>query len=116
MKNISSELRRIRTEKGFTQKQLAEAVSVAPSTISSYEQGVRKPDYEMLEKFSRVLGVNILEFIDDSGASDLVKNHKEIESMINKILILDAADRARIDERLNMMLESEKYRSYKKVI
>ena len=116
MKSINTELKRIRKERGVTQRELADAIGVAPSTISGYELGTRIPDYTVLEKIAKRLNVSIFDFLDDSGASELIKNYYEIEQMIHKIARLDAADRARIDERLTMMLESDKYKTYKKAI
>lgn len=116
MKNIGEELKRIRKLRGITQRELADAVGVAPSTISGYELGTRVPEYAILEKISKKLNISIFEFLDDSGASDFLRRYAEYEKLIRKIAALDDVDRGRISERIDMMLESEKYNPYKKVI
>lgn len=56
---FGNRLRRIRIEAGFTsQGQLASVIGVTTQTINYYEQGKRKPDYEIFEKLSEALKVS----------------------------------------------------------
>lgn len=52
-------LRSVRKEKGITQKQLAELVGTAASTITNYENGEREPTLETLCKIADVLDVSL---------------------------------------------------------
>lgn len=45
-------LRKLRQQKGISQEVLGNALSVDKSTISLYETGKRKPDYEILERIA----------------------------------------------------------------
>lgn len=58
MVHFCERLKRLRLEKGMTQKQLAERVSLATSAISSYESGNRYPTYDVLIKFTRIFHVS----------------------------------------------------------
>ncbi len=49
-------LKTLRTDRNFSQQTLAEKLSVNQRTISNWEQGTRRPDYELL--------VAIAEFFD----------------------------------------------------
>lgn len=49
----------LRKEKGYTQKQLAEAMNISDKTISKWERGLGCPDVSLLHVLSDVLGVNI---------------------------------------------------------
>ena len=49
-------LRKYRTKKGFTQKEIAEKMGVAPSCVAQWESGVRKPDLINLKKLTKILG------------------------------------------------------------
>lgn len=44
-----------RKSRGMTQRDLAKALGVVPSTIAQYETGARKPDIVTLKKIAAVL-------------------------------------------------------------
>ena len=47
-------LKKLRLEQGWKQKDLAEKLGMATSTIGMYERGLRQPDTETLTKFSNL--------------------------------------------------------------
>lgn len=49
----------LRTEKGLTQKQLADAMNISDKTISKWERGLGCPDVSLLHELSEALEVNI---------------------------------------------------------
>lgn len=57
--NLGDILRSIRTENKMTQKELADKLSISPSTIGMYEQNRRTPDIETLSKISSIFDVPI---------------------------------------------------------
>lgn len=57
-------LKDIRKEKGFTQESLAKKIGIAKTTYSSYEQGARRPSLENAKKLSKVLEVPWTIFFD----------------------------------------------------
>lgn len=52
-------IRTLRTQKGLTQKSLAEAVGVGDKAVSKWERGLGCPDVSLLPELSRVLGVGL---------------------------------------------------------
>lgn len=52
---LGERLKSIRTEKGITQQQLADSLSVAKSTIGMWENGKREPDLETIKRIADVL-------------------------------------------------------------
>ncbi|WP_310601821.1 helix-turn-helix domain-containing protein [Anaerosporobacter sp.] len=50
---------KLRNEKNYTQKQLADAMNISDKTISKWERGLGCPDVSLLHTLSDVLGVNI---------------------------------------------------------
>ena len=52
-------IRTLRTQKGLTQKALAEAVGVGDKAVSKWERGQGCPDVSLLPELSRVLGVGL---------------------------------------------------------
>ena len=61
-------IRTLRTQKGLTQKALAEAVGVGDKAVSKWERGLGCPDVSLLPQLSRVLGVGLEALL--SGALD----------------------------------------------
>lgn len=56
---IGALIRRLRQERGLTQRELAVALSLSPKTVSKWERGQGCPDVSLLEALSRALQVNI---------------------------------------------------------
>ncbi len=56
---IGYKIRQLRKDSGLTQKELADKLSICPSTIGMYEQNRRIPDAEMLSKIAFIFGVTV---------------------------------------------------------
>ena len=52
-------LRELRTQKGLTQDDLSKILKTSRSRIGMYEQGLREPDFEMLETIADFFNVNM---------------------------------------------------------
>ncbi|GKU24853.1 helix-turn-helix domain-containing protein [Clostridium folliculivorans] len=60
MKNIISiNIKNLRKLNKYTQKQLAELLGVAQTTIANYENGIRIPDAEMLQKMADLFDISL---------------------------------------------------------
>lgn len=51
-------LKELRTEKGYTQKDIAEVLGLSKTGYAGYEQGYREPDLKTLIKISKAFGVS----------------------------------------------------------
>jgi transcriptional regulator with XRE-family HTH domain len=60
---VARNLRRLRTEKGWAQEELAFRAKVDRSYISQLETGVYSASVTMLGKLAKALGVNAGEFL-----------------------------------------------------
>jgi transcriptional regulator with XRE-family HTH domain len=60
---VARNLRRLRTEKGWTQEELAFRAKVDPSYISQLETGGHSASVTTLGKLAKALGVNASEFL-----------------------------------------------------
>ena len=85
--DISDNIRRIRKEKGLTQKKLGELCKIAEPTIRRYEAGTLKPKLETIEKIATALGVGAPALVGieyyDKKYPDLAKFSKEYEGFID---------------------------------
>lgn len=64
MSYTSDAIKRIRKEKGLTQKQLGERCGIADSNIRKYESGTQNPKIETLDKIAQALEVPIFHLIE----------------------------------------------------
>lgn len=63
--SVGENIKRIRKEKGLTQKQLGEMCGLADSAIRRYESDRANPKYETLKKISSALGVYVSDLEPD---------------------------------------------------
>lgn len=57
-------IRRLRNEKGLTQKQLADMLNVSDKAVSKWERGSGFPDVSLLRGLSNILDVNVEKILD----------------------------------------------------
>ena len=67
-------LRKLRSEKGLSQRELAEQVYVTRSTVARWENGSRLPDAVMIAKISRCLDTDVNTLLSVATESDHVPN------------------------------------------
>jgi transcriptional regulator with XRE-family HTH domain len=61
---IGSKIRKDREERGLNQKQLAQLIGVSNSRISNWEQGLNRPDADIIAALCRALKVSPSELLD----------------------------------------------------
>ena len=83
--SVGENIKRIRKEKGLTQKQLGELCGLADSAIRRYENGGANPKIETKKKIANALGVSVEEIDPDleNLSKDLAR--KEIRRQIKEI-------------------------------
>lgn len=59
MKTYAARLKALRKEKGLTQQDVADQLGVNKQTVSGYERGARKPDFERLDALAELFDVSI---------------------------------------------------------
>ena len=67
-------LRRLRTEKGLSQKQLGSKLFIDQSTIARWESGARLPEATMIPRLAKCLGVDISTLFNLEAESDDLRN------------------------------------------
>lgn len=68
---VSENLKRIRKEKGLTQKQLGNLCGMSEAMIRQYELGYRNPKFETLQKIANILDVPV-EYLIESISGDFM--------------------------------------------
>lgn len=67
---FSDNLRRLRSEKGMSQQQLAAKMFVDRSSIARWERGARLPDLVLIPRLAECLGVEVSALLPDRSAQD----------------------------------------------
>lgn len=109
MLNFKEKLIRLRKDNNLTQDELAKKLKISRSAVANYEKGIREPNFEMLENIADCFNISIAELLNDDQASRLLMYYEKLKPIIDKAMKLDAADRAKLEERAYMMLEADKY-------
>lgn len=67
-------LKKLRTAKGFSQKELANLMFVTRSTVAKWETGSRLPDVMMISRLSQCLGTDFNTLLSSVAKSDVNPN------------------------------------------
>jgi len=77
MKDFNVKLKKVRQNKGLSQTELADIMSVKQQRISEYERGVVTPSLERLVEIAQILDVSLDELVE----------FKRIQNKLSKDLI-----------------------------
>jgi transcriptional regulator with XRE-family HTH domain len=91
LKQFADNLKRLRTEKGISQEDMAKKIKVHANHLSRYERGLSAPSIEVVEKMARMLDVSIDELVFGAVSERMEKNisDRELISMFQKIQSLE---------------------------
>lgn len=91
---IGNRIRMYRKESGLTQEQLADKINVTKSRVSNWEQGINRPDADILADICRALNVSPSSLLDvHLSADDLSdRERKVIQAYRNKTEVQQAVD------------------------
>ena len=64
---LKDTIKKLRTEQGLSQDELAERVHVVRQTVSKWERGTSVPDADSLVALARALGVSVAELLGESA-------------------------------------------------
>lgn len=87
----SENFKKLRFELKLSAQKLADSLGVHKMTISNYENGNRKPTYEVLEALYNIYNINLNWFVSGQGNMFITEN-KQPEQDIAKLVsdLIDA--------------------------
>lgn len=94
-------IRTLRTEKGITQKELAEKIQVSNAAVSKWENGHGFPDISLLEPLADTLDISIAELV--SGERNFSTPKKEENNIIKDIIQLSEYERKHRNAKQSMI-------------
>lgn len=108
---IGEKIKKLRREKGMTQKQLAEKLGLSPTAISAWERNANNPMMDSLSMMSKLFEVPITEFYESMHVDnyDVVELIEDFRDMVDKRYDYDIAEPITIRER-NTITEIKEHR------
>lgn len=100
-KLVGNFIARLRREKGYTQKQLADKLSVTDKAVSRWETGKGYPDIQILVSLGEVLGVSLNELL---SGKRLETEEREIQSEKHIVNAYSQAKKAKHRSKLTVIL------------
>lgn len=73
---IGGRIRLYRKQSGLTQEQLASKINVTKSRVSNWEQGINRPDADILADICRALSVSPSDLLDVHLSTDELTDHE----------------------------------------
>jgi transcriptional regulator with XRE-family HTH domain len=91
LEQFADNLKRLRTDKGISQEDLASKIHVHPNHLSRYERGLSAPSIAVVVEIAKAFDVSIDELIFGAASERLEKNISDLEllSMFQKIQKLE---------------------------
>lgn len=97
---IGNRIRKYREELNLSQKQLAEQIGISNSRVSNWEQGINRPDADMLAKICKALNVSPSLLLGVQLSSDELSEHErkliqayrtntDLQKAVDKLLDID---------------------------
>ncbi len=94
---LGERIRKLRRERDWTQKELAERVGVDYKNISNYEVGRLTPSKKTLQRLVGVFGLTIDELVgDELREPSLVIEDPELLNLFRELSAMPEADRAHL--------------------
>lgn len=117
-KVFSDNLNKLLRERGLTQLEVANAINVSAQTFNTWCRGIAIPRMNKIQRLADYFRINKSALIDDPSSSSvdqtdslfIDKYGQGVFDHAMKYSLLDDLDRGRINERIDMMLEENKYK------
>lgn len=110
---IGETVTRLRTERGWTQKELAEKLEMHPNHVSRMEKDKTQPRRSTVEKLAEVFEVdsNVFHLGGETTVSTLAEEDPELAELIAQVSLLDTEQRQALRTTLKSMLMCRKFKN-----
>ncbi len=82
---IGKNIKKIRTQKGLSQQQLAQKSGISQSFLSDLENGKKSPTVDSLNKICRSLGISLAEFFSRGKTQGFAALPAEIINLVDDL-------------------------------
>ena len=104
-------LARIRRERGFTQKEMAEKTGLIQTLVSDYERGKLRLNADMILRFARALEVSTDELLQPAGPRPSKKPSRKVLRRLEQIEALPAGQQTMLLKTIDMFLQNAAFKA-----
>lgn len=94
---IGARIRKYRDDRGISQKELAEKIGISSGRISNWEQGINRPNADIIAMICKALDVSASELLDVRLSVD------DLNSQERKVILAYRA-KAELQQAVNILL------------
>lgn len=99
--SIGQRIARLRKEKGLTQSELAEKLSVSPQAVSKWENDLAYPDITLLADLAAIFDCTVDQILTAQKPMETIvvpkDQRKKLEDLIFKIRVLDGSTKVNVN-------------------
>lgn len=112
--SIAENIKKLREERGFLQKQVATEIGLGNSHYSKIENGQREASVDILDKLATLYGITIDQIIHMEKATpkEITLEDKTAAEQLRLIAQLDEKDKAVIFSMIETMLTKKKFKDF----
>jgi|LGVF01.2.fsa_nt_gb transcriptional regulator with XRE-family HTH domain len=101
---VGEKIKKIRKEKGLTQKELGELLGVSDTMIGKWEGNNRKPKIDTLRKIANALQIDFTELMDNNQHEDLSEKTRDLTKKIRQLRVLKKLTQLELAEKAGVSL------------
>ena len=112
--NLAENIKKLREEKGFLQKQVTAEIGIKPAHYNKIEKRLVEPSVEILDKLAKFYGISIDQLVHLEGEipKEVTVEDKGLAERVKLIQELDEKDRSTIFNIIDTMLTKEKFKDF----
>lgn len=101
LQKMGKHIAKVRKEKGFTQKNLSEALLVGDKTVSKWERGIIAPDITILKKLADTLGISLEELL---SGEKITSQENKVNATVSAINVYSNQTKKKYFKRLSIVI------------
>jgi transcriptional regulator with XRE-family HTH domain len=112
--NIATNIRKLREDRDFTQKQIAAELGIGYSNYNKMENGFREPSVEELQKLAKLYNITVDALInpEEITPQEVVIQDKTVTEKIRLIEQLEDDDKQAVYRVIDSMLTKSKFKEF----
>ncbi len=109
---VGSKIRKLRKERGWTQKQLETLTGIDQKNISAYESDKLKPTGRTLQKFAQAFNVDVSQFAGENPTEPVLAiQDEEFLQLFRDLQKLPEAEKGRVKWMISLAIKQHQLQS-----
>ena len=112
--DIAANIRRLREQQGWIQKQVAAELGIGYSNYNKMENGAREPSVDELQKLAKLYNITVDELLnpEDVTPKEVFIADENTNEQLRLIQELDEDDKQTVFHIVNKMLTTKKFKDF----